>query len=96
MRYVVFMIVFTLLTVAILAPNDSGKPVPSGSKNIAAKQMAVEYVEQYDLMTSRKIVIPRNAYYLIADDGTCIDVGLSEFYRVKEGDSYMSYDWKVK
>lgn len=35
-------------------------------------------------------------YYLVAEDGTVAEVGLSDYAKTKIGDEFGSFNWKVK
>jgi hypothetical protein len=72
---------------------------PAVTKRIAAKDSPVENrVSVLDTATGGGSVRTKSTtvYYLIAEDGTACEVGMSAWHRTKVGDSFTSSGWEEK
>ena len=94
-------LIMTVYAAAMLAVGgcdylpEAPKPI---EKIIIEKQAPVEnrFSGGDFFFGSGSITKSRTVYYLIADDGTVADVGLSDYARQKIGEPYATLTWEVK
>lgn len=69
-------------------------PVPT-KKKIVEKLAPVEQRTTFDFFDNQSI---RNrattVYYLVAEDGTTVEVDMKTYAKVKVGSEYASFDWE--
>lgn len=67
------------------------------SKTIIDKQASVEnrFSGSDFFFGNGSITKSKTVYYLVAEDGTAAEVGLTDYSRTKVGDKYSSSDWKT-
>ena len=54
--------------------------------------MGIDFFDGQSPLRQKTVTV----YYLIAEDGTVVEVGLSDYAKTKIGDTYASDDWHTK
>ena len=82
---------------AVSGCDDSAPRRVPESKRIIMKESPVEQRMGFDVFADEPLRQKSvTVYYLIAEDGTVVEVGLSDFAKTNVGDEYSSSAWKVK
>lgn len=91
-------ILLSLITAALMTgcgPHEP--PAPPPSKKIIEKLSAVEQRNTVDFFADEKLrQRTTTIYYLIAEDGTVAEVGITTYTRTKVGDNYTTHSWVEK
>jgi len=76
---------------------EKGAPPTKQVKKIIMKDAPVEQRMGFDAFANEPLRQKSvTVYYLVAEDGTVAEVGLSDYARTNVGDKYASYNWTTK
>lgn len=96
MRYGLKIVALPLALLCLACGCEPRKPRVKVGKVISEKLASTEQRLGYDMFDSKNSFRSRaeTVYYLIADDGTMIEVDLKKYAKTKVGQSIESSDWK--
>lgn len=77
--------------------SEQTTPERASGKKIIQKESPVEQRMGFDFFADEPLRQKTvTIYYLVAEDGTVAEVGLSDFVRTKIGDTYVADSWQNK
>ncbi len=96
MKYGLKRLVLSLALICFVCGCDERKPRVKVANVISEKLASTEQRLGYDFFDSKNSFRSRaeTVYYLIADDGTMIEVDLKQYAKTKVGQSVESSDWE--
>lgn len=96
MKYALKLVAIPLAFICLFCGCEKPSPRVKAGKVISEKLASTEQRLGFDAFDSKNAFRSRaeTVYYLIAEDGTMIKVGLKEYAKVKAGQTIESADWK--
>ena len=96
MKYGLRLVVLNVALICLCCGCETRSPRVKIAKVISEKLASTEQRLGYDFFDSKNHFRSRaeTVYYLIAEDGTMIEVDLKEYAKTKVGQSVQSSDWE--